>query len=82
MTDTTQTVPTVQSNNQPLSQANDDDAIDAFMREFGQEAGKRIGTALAEGIRDDPEARRAAATGAGIGVGVVTGIAVLAFLTQ
>lgn len=82
MTDTTQTVPTAQFDNQVRSQGDAGDAVDVFIREFSQEAGKRVGTALAEEIHNDPEVRRAAATGAGVGLGVVAGIGLLALLTQ
>jgi hypothetical protein len=80
MNETTHTVPTVQSDNQPQTQTGEVDAIDVLLREFGQEAGKRVGNALAEEIHNDPEVRRAAATGAGVGLGVVVGLALLAQL--
>lgn len=82
MTDTTQTVPTVQFDDKPRSQTDRGDAVDVFIREFSQEAGKRVGSALAEEIHNDPEVRRAAATGAGVGLGVVAGIGLLALLTK
>lgn len=82
MTDTTQTVPTAQFDNQIRSHGDGGDAVDVFIREFSQEAGKRVGTALAEEIHNDPEVRRAAATGAGVGLGVVAGIGLLSLLTQ
>ncbi|SEP29174.1 hypothetical protein SAMN05216388_10675 [Halorientalis persicus] len=82
MTDTTQTVTTAQFDDQARSQGDGADAVDALVREFSQEAGKRVGAALAEEIHNDPEARRAAATGAGVGLGVVVGIGLLALLTQ
>lgn len=82
MTDNTQLVPTAQFDDQARSQSDEGDAVDIFIREFSQEAGKRIGTALAEEIHNDPEVRRAAATGAVIGLGVVVGIGILAHLTQ
>lgn len=82
MTDTTQTVPTAQFDNQVRSQGDGGDAVDVLIREFSQEAGKRVGTALAEEIHSDPEVRLAAATGAGVGIGVVAGIGLLALLNQ
>jgi len=82
MTETTQTVPTVQSDDQAQSQLDGADAVDIFIQEFGQEAGKRVGGALAEEIHNDPEVRRAAATGAGVGLGVVAGLGLLALLSQ
>jgi hypothetical protein len=80
MNETTQTVPTVQSDNHPQTQTGEADALGVLLREFGQEAGKRVGNALAEEIHNDPDVRRAAATGAGVGLGVVVGLALLAQL--
>lgn len=82
MSETTQTVPTVQSDDQAQSQPGGADAVDIFIREFSQEAGKRVGGALAEEIHNDPEVRRAAATGAGVGLGVVVGLGLIALLSQ
>ena len=54
--------------------------MDVFLREFGQEAGKRIGNALAEESHRDPEVRRTAATG--VGVGVVAAASLIGLLTE
>lgn len=56
--------------------------MDVLIQEFSREAGKRVGAALAEEIHNDPDVRRAAATGAGVGLGVVAGVGLLALLTQ
>lgn len=82
MSDTPQTVPTAQWSEQPRTQDGGGDAFEALIREFSQEAGKRVGTALAEEIHNDPEVRRAAATGAGVGLGIVAGLGILTLLTQ
>ena len=82
MARTTQTVTTAQVDDQPRQQTGEPDAVDVFVREFGQEAGKHVGTALAEEIHNDPGVRRAAATGAGVGLGGVAGLVLLALLTQ
>lgn len=54
--------------------------LDAFAREFGQSAGKRVGDAIAQEIHTNPDARRAAAYGTGVGVGVVVGLGLLALV--
>jgi len=82
MSETPQPVPTVQSDNSPRTQGTESDAVELLLREFSQEAGKRVGTALAEEIHNDPEVRRAAATGAGVGLGVVVGLGLLSLLDQ
>jgi len=82
MNNTTTTVPTAQTKNQMQKSHQEADPLDEFAQEFGKAAGKRIGTALAEEIHEDPEVRRAAATGAGVGVGVVVGLGLLALFTQ
>lgn len=81
MTDNT-TVSTVQTKNQVRANQKSADPADILIREFGQEAGKRVGSALAEEIHKDPETRRAAATGAGVGLGIVVGLGLLAIATQ
>jgi hypothetical protein len=63
-------------------QGSEADAVEVLLREFGQEAGRRIGNAVAEEIHTDPEVRRAAATGAGVGLGIVVGLGLLALATQ
>ncbi|WP_167551936.1 hypothetical protein [Halorubrum tropicale] len=78
-TESTRKVPTVQTNNEAQLQG---DPLDTLIREFSQEAGKRVGAALADEIHNDPEARRAAATGAGVGLGVIAGLGLIALLTQ
>ncbi|WP_143420904.1 hypothetical protein [Halorubrum halodurans] len=78
-TESPQKVPTVQTNNEAQFQS---DPLDTLAREFSQEAGKRVGAALADEIHNDPEARRAAATGAGVGLGVIAGLGLIALLTQ
>lgn len=80
MNETTHTVPTVQSDNHAQTQTGEADAIDVLLQEFGQEAGKRVGNAIAEEIHNDPQVRRAAATGAGVGLGIVAGLALLSRL--
>jgi hypothetical protein len=82
MTDTTQAVTTAQIKDQPQPQIDEHDAVDVLIQEFSREAGKRVGAALAEEIHNDPDVRRAAATGAGVGLGVVAGVGLLALLTQ
>lgn len=82
MNDTTRTVPTVQEAEHLRTQDDGGDAVEALIREFSQEAGKRVGAALAEEIHNDPEVRRAAATGAGVGLGIVAGLAAVTLLTQ
>ena len=78
-TESIRKVPTVQTNNEAQFQG---DPLDTLVREFSQEAGKRVGAALADEIHNDPEARRAAATGAGVGLGVIAGLGLIALLTQ
>ncbi|QCS44637.1 hypothetical protein [Natrinema versiforme] len=82
MTDTNTTVPTVQAENRPQTNSETADPINLLIQEFGQEAGKQVGSALAEEIHKDPEVRRAAATGAGVGLGVIIGLGLLAAATQ
>ena len=78
-TESPQKVPTVQTNAEAQFQSY---PLDTLAREFSQEAGKRVGAALADEIHNDPEARRAAATGAGVGLGVIAGLGLIALLTQ
>lgn len=82
MNDTTNTVPTVQTENRFEKSNESEDPIDVLIQEFSQEAGKRVGNALAEEIHEDPEVRRAAAMGAGVGLGIVVGLGLLAAVTQ
>lgn len=81
MTDNT-TVSTATTANRTVTNDQRADPLNEFVRAFGDEAGKRVGAALAEELHQDPEARRAAAIGAGIGVGAVAGVALLAVLTN
>lgn len=82
MSDTRKSVPTVRTTDQPSTQENKSDSLDVLLSEFGQEAGKHVGNALAEEIHRNPEARRAAAMGAGIGVGIVAATAIVALLAE
>lgn len=77
-----QTVPVAQDGKKPQIHGSDGDPVEVLIREFSQEAGKRVGRALAEEIHNDPEVRRAAATGAGVGIGVVVGLGLLALYSQ
>lgn len=74
--------PTVQSEAQVQKEQPTADPVEVLARELGQEAGVRIGNALAREIHEDPEVRRAVATGAGVGLGVVVGLGLLALATQ
>jgi len=74
--------PTAQTQNDLRKNTQEIDPLDALVREFGKEAGTRIGNALAQEIHEDPEVRRAVATGAGVGVGIVAGLALLTLATQ
>lgn len=82
MMNTNTTAPTVQNKNRVQEYHEDADPLVVLIREFSQEAGKRVGNALAEEIHNDPEVRRAVATGAGVGIGVVVGLGLLALATQ
>lgn len=74
--------PTAQNEDQLDTHAPSTEPVNTLAQEFGKEAGVRIGSALAEEIHEDPEVRKAAATGAGVGVGVVVGLALVALATQ
>lgn len=82
MQNTNTTVPTVQNKKRIQKHHEGTNPLDVLIREFSQEAGKRVGNALTEEIHNDPEVRRAAATGAGVGIGVVVGLRLLALATQ
>lgn len=82
MSNQTTRVPTAQTQNELRKNTQETDPLDSLAREFGKEAGARIGNALAQEIHEDPEVRRAVATGAGVGVGVVVGLALLTLATQ
>lgn len=60
----------------------DSSPVNAFAHELGKEAGARIGEAIAQEIHRDPEVRRIAATGAGVGVGLVVGVWLLSLASQ
>jgi tetrahydromethanopterin S-methyltransferase subunit G len=82
MRDSPQSIPAEQFDEHSPMRDDETDAVEILVREFGQEAGKRVGSTLAKEIRNDPEVRHAAATGAGIGLGIVVGFGLLAALSQ
>jgi len=82
MSNQTTRAPTAETKNELQKNIQETDPLDALAREFGKEAGTRIGNALAQEIHEDPDVRRAAAQGAGVGVGVVVGLALLTLATQ